>query len=299
MIARARRMGAAALAVCDRARMVMGGALADRYLGVEVRLECNRDIQISVFITTQMHLAALNDAGFDADVSLGLSLGEYSHLVHIGALTFEQALALVETRGALYDRAAPGIMVSISGLEEDEVAAAVQECSSEGTIVISNYNSPMQHVLAGEAAAVRRAAHLLEEGGAAVVQIEARVPMHSPLLDPVAVEFRGSLARMPWRAPSRAYIPNVTGDPIAGARPADFVDALTAHVSRPVLWRRSIEQVAAACPGAPFVEVGPGHVLHNLLSRRWLAVPRFATDNALDDGTADWRNALEALVAGA
>lgn len=55
-----------------------------------------------------MHLAALEAAGVTAAASLGLSLGEYAHLVHIGALDVAAAVRLVAARGALYEAGPPG-----------------------------------------------------------------------------------------------------------------------------------------------------------------------------------------------
>jgi [acyl-carrier-protein] S-malonyltransferase len=296
MIARARRMPAASR-VAERACTVLGDATASRYLGASTPLESNRDVQISVFLATQMFLEALSEEGIDADLSVGLSLGEYSHLVHIGALTFDDALRLIVARGAAFDRSPAGVMISVVGPDQHEVEEALFENAHRGVIVISNFNSPTQHVLAGESAAVRYVAKLLEEDtGAQATEIEARVPMHSPLLDATAAEFRRHLEAAPWRIPVRPYVPNVSGDMIDHPTPDDFIDHLTAHVSRPVQWRRSMELLASRHPGAAFVEVGPGLVLHNILSRRWLDVARFATDSRRDDDPdMRWRQTVETL----
>ena len=73
----------------------------------------NRDVQVGVFVATMMHLVALESHGARATGSLGLSLGEYAHLVHIGALEFADALQLVDARGALYDRGPAGMMAAV------------------------------------------------------------------------------------------------------------------------------------------------------------------------------------------
>ncbi len=297
MISKARGTAEAAAAVAERARAVLSEHDAARYLGSAVRLECNRDVQIATFLATQMHLAALAAERITADRSLGMSLGEYSHLVHIGALGFETALHLVATRGAAYDRSPQGVMASITGPERAEVEDAVGKRSPDGLVTISNYNSPTQHVIAGEPPAVRRvAARLEEDAGAQAVEIESRVAMHSPLLDATALEFQPHLAAVPWAAPTAPYVPNVVGASIDHPSPADFVSHLTAHVHRPVRWRQSVEHLAAKHPFATFVEVGPGRVLHNLLSRRWLVVNRLATDGRRD-GDPQWRDTLQALGA--
>lgn len=294
MIRRARQLGAVAESVVDRAAAVLGHAAVERYAGSpQVPLTSNRDIQLAGFITTQMHLQALQAAGVRGDRSLGLSLGEYSHLVHIGALSFEAALALVDQRGAAYDSSPDGVMVAILGATEEEVASAVTLAASRGTVVISNYNAPTQHVIAGERAAVEWAAqHLEDEFGASCIETESRVPMHSPVLMPVAATFRPALSAAPWQPALAPYLPNVTGQDEPAATDvycADvYVRHLAAHVTEPVRWRSSIEMLAAAYRDACFIEVGPGSVVHNMLSRRWIDVRRARTDAPESSDPSSW-----------
>ena len=274
----------AAAAVSGVARAVLGDARADAYLNPEgARLESNRDVQVTVFLASQMYLAALAAEGIDGDVSLGLSLGEYSHMVHIGALTVADALRLVDERGRCYDEAPPGVMITVLAVDHDTVAEVVAAARDRGSIVISNYNTPTQHVIAGEAGAVHWAARTLEDDhGAHTALIERRVPMHSPLMAPVAAAFSPALAQAPWRVPAADYLPNVTATPVAAATAAEFVSHLVRHVSEPVRWHASVDLLAARHPDAAFVEVGPGAVLHNMLGRTWRSLRRARVD-APDD----------------
>jgi [acyl-carrier-protein] S-malonyltransferase len=305
MIVRALSHGAAAHEVARRAVATLGTEVAARYFDpAGVPLATNRDVQVGVFLATQMHLAQLAEDGIDAETSLGLSLGEYSHLVHIGALTFEEALRLVDRRGAAYDTSPPGIMVTVLAAERDEVEQVIAAARPRGLVVISNFNTPTQHVIAGEAAAVTWAAERLEEDFSAhTVVIERRVPMHTPLLAGVAGQFRPALDRAAWiedRSPAhaaRAYWPNVSATPMLRPTRSDFIGQLVAHVTSPVLWRTSVEWVAANHPAATFVEVGPGGVLSNMLGRRWLAARHARTDAPAGSDAATRLTTLEALRA--
>ena len=288
--------------IADRTVALLGRPAVERYLDpAGARLDSNRDVQLAVFLATQMHLAALRAQGIEGGASLGLSLGEYSHLVHIGALTFEEALRLVDARGQAYETSRPGTMVTVLAADRDTVESVVSEAGGRGTVVVSNYNTPTQHVLSGEKDAVFWAAgRLEEEHGARTVTIEKRVPMHSPLMSDVAGRFRRWLQQAPWRRPRTRYMPNVTGEPIRDPQPLDFVDSLAAHVAWPVRWQKSMERVAREVPGATFVEVGPGRVLHNMLGRRWLPLRRAATDAAERVGAAaHFLATVEGLRAGA
>ena len=145
----------AAEPIADLARAVLGEARASEYLDAGgTRLRSNRDTQISVFLATQMYLAAMRAEGIEAGNSLGLSLGEYSHLVHIGAIDLDEALRLVDERGRCYDDAPPGIMATVLAVDHDTVASVVERARAYGAVAISNINAPTQHVIAGAEPAV-------------------------------------------------------------------------------------------------------------------------------------------------
>jgi len=274
VLVRARQAHPAAGDIARRAAAVLDPADAAAWLHpAGARLASNRDVQAVVFLATQMYLAALAAEGVEAERSLGLSLGEYSHLVHIGALDFEAALRLVLERGRCFDQAPAGMMVTALAVDLAAVAEVVAQAGAHGTVVISNYNAPTQHVISGVTPAVQWAAQMLEDEHAAhTTVIEERVPMHSPLMRAVACAFGRVLDRAPWRSPSRVYRPNVTAASIDAASASDFVSHLTRHVSEPVRWQASIDAVVAESPQAHLVEVGPGSVLHNLVARAWRGV---------------------------
>jgi [acyl-carrier-protein] S-malonyltransferase len=280
VLLRARASHTAALEVESRVRSVLGDARAAAYFDPQgAKLHTNREIQITVFVATQMYLAALHAEGIEAGGSVGLSLGEYSHLVHIGAIGFEDALRLVDERGRCYDEAPPGIMATILAVDHDTVADAVERARVHGPIAISNINAPTQHVVAGaEAAVMSAAAYLEDEHAAHVAVIERRVPMHSPMMAAVADAFEPALLAAPWRSPWLDYFPNVSGAPLPAPRPADLVAQLKRHVSEPVLWQRSIDHLVSTQPDATFIEVGPGGVLHNMMGRAWRSARRLRVD---------------------
>lgn len=238
----------------------------------------NRSIQVGVFLCSHLHLEALRSQGIEGDLSLGLSLGEYNHLVHIGALTFLDALRLVDARGAAYDRGPAGMTAAVFPLESEHLAEYVAQVTGHGVVEVVNYNSPTQHVVSGERPAVEALLQLLaDETFAEAVVLDERLPLHSSLFEPVAAELRPHLLRACWRKPNRPYYPNVRPGPRKAPTTEEFVELLTHQVAAPVLWRQAIEVVAERYPAAEFIEVGPCAVLSGLL-RRWLLNPRRKTD---------------------
>lgn len=269
-------------AVIDEASAILGRDLWAAYSPRrgDAMFATNRAVQVGVFLCSHLHMLVLRRQGIVGDLSLGLSLGEYNHLVHIGALSFADALRLVDARGAAFDCGPVGMTAVVFPIEEEELADLVARARPHGVVEVVNINSPTQQVVSGERGGVEALLSLVaEESFAEGVVIDERLPLHSSLLKPAADDFRPHLHRATWQRPDKPYYPNVKPAPLASPSPADFVELLTRQVFSPVLWRDAIENVVAHNPGAELIEVGPRGVLSGLL-RRWVANPHRKTDGA-------------------
>jgi [acyl-carrier-protein] S-malonyltransferase len=275
----------AAETIIDAASAVLGRDLRRHYQQPpDEAFATNRDVQVGVFLASYLHQQALASCGITGDVSLGLSLGEYNHLVHIGAVGFEDALHLVDTRGRLYDDGPDGMMTSVFPLPLEELEPLLEPSRHLGIVEVANLNSPGQNVIAGARAAVEDAMARIEDfdPGVQTVVIERRIPMHTSVFRDVGRALRSHLDAASLTQPVKPYRPNVAGGPVDVASGHEIADFLERHVSSPVLWRRSIDEVAARYPDACFVEVGPGAVLFNMLQKSWRPNPKMKTDDLGD-----------------
>lgn len=234
----------------------------------------NRQVQCALFVANHCYLMGLRERGIDARCSLGLSLGEYNHLVHVGALDVMDALRLVEQRGTLYDGASGGGMLAVFPIELPRLEQLVGRAREHGHLAIANYNSRSQFVVAGSLPALDALAAILDaEDYAHARFIDRQRAMHSRLFSGVADALKRVLVKTPFREPSGSYLPNVLGVFASSARPDDVRELLYRHVAEPVLWSHSIECVLHTVQNPVFVEVGPGKVLSNLLRSSWKGVP--------------------------
>jgi len=283
-------------ATVARASAILGRDLAAHYRAAnEAIFACNRDIQIGVFLANHLHLSLLQRAGIRADWPLGLSLGEYNHLIHIGALSFEDALQVIDERGRLYDEGPRGIMVSVFPIEAEMVEGVIAGLGLSGRVAVGLYNTPRQQVLSGERGAVHQVVAALEEETLIdAVEIEPRIPMHAPPFAPVAERLRAVLDRAPMKPPRLPYVPNTRGTILDAAAADQIRDCLVAHVCEPVRWQNSIDAIAARIPDACFVEVGPRSVLYNMFGRGWSPGRRARTD-AAEEWEAHFRALTEEL----
>lgn len=234
----------------------------------------NRTVQISVTAVTLGWLDVANARGLHSAASAGLSLGEYAHLVDIGAIAPDDCLELVERRGRLYDQGPDGAMAAIFPAAWEELAPLVELVANGGRTALAPavFNSPTQTVVAGAREGLATLIDAAEEElYARGVVVEDRIPMHTPLFEPVSKPFRRVLDDAPWKGEARMdYWPNVTAEPTP-ADPATVRECLARHVFEPVRWHATIDALVATHPDGVFLEVGPRTVLRDLMLRRWHA----------------------------
>jgi [acyl-carrier-protein] S-malonyltransferase len=262
--------------ILENASDVLGRDLAVHYSADNLQMfSHNRDVQVGVFLAGYILSEWLATEGIGADASLGLSLGEYNHLVDIGALSFASALRLLDARGRAYENGPRGMMMSVFPCDHEQVRQAL------GTAADLSIELSTKHfVIGGETAAVQAAAARLEEEEFAEARvIDAALPMHSRLFLPAANAFREALEKTEWAPARKPYLPNVDGEFLIDARPGDFVDRLYRHVFNTVQWARSVAAIVNRYPDAALVEVGPGRVLYNAVSREYKHVRCFPADD--------------------
>jgi [acyl-carrier-protein] S-malonyltransferase len=226
----------------------------------------------------------------------GHSLGEFT--AHHAAGTFDAAAGagLVRRRGTLMYEAGvarPGAMAALLGDPQRPIEEICAEATAEaGEVVPANYNSPGQLVISGEVAGVARAMELAKAAGVKrAVRLQVSGAFHSPLMAPARSGLEAALADTPMQDPAFPVVANVTATPVTTAAEARAL--LAEQLGAPVRWTAVVQALAAAHPGALYVEMGPGTVLAGLVKK---IVPGAET---VPCGTAADVGALLARVAGA
>jgi [acyl-carrier-protein] S-malonyltransferase len=233
--------------------------------------------QLNLTVNTQPVMLTAGYAAYRAWVSLGgaapalvagHSLGEYTALVAAGVLPFRDALPLVRFRAQAMQEAVPqgqGAMAAILGLDEDVVRAVCAEAAQGEVVQAVNFNSPGQVVIAGHAAAVKRACDAAKAGGAKrALPLPVSAPFHSALMQPAAERLQQYMRDIAFQAPRTPVINNV--DVASYTDPAQIKDALVRQAYNPVRWVETI-QAFAAQHITHVAECGPGKVLAGMTKR--------------------------------
>ena len=197
----------------------------------------------------------------------GHSLGEYSALVCAEAMEFASAIKIVEQRGKFMQEAyqGKGAMVAIIGLDNDAITKVCQDAEQSEVLVVANYNSIGQTVLAGELAAAERAVDIAKSLGAKIAKIlPVSVPSHCSLMKPAAEKLVNLLEEVEINAPKIPVIQNV--DVVCNEDPQKICDALVRQLYSPVRWVETVQFMIKEGVGT-ILECGPGKILTGLNKR--------------------------------
>lgn len=256
-----------------RAAEVLGYDLAKLcFEGPADELDSTVCSQPAIFVTSLAALESLRaespDVVLACEATAGLSLGEYTAMVFAGVMEFEDALMVVQRRGAAMQEAADataGGMVSILGLENVEVEALCEKARDGETLKIANLLCPNNVVISGSLAACERAAEMARSQGAMkAVPLAVAGAFHTEIMRPADQRCAEVLAEVPMRKPRIPVVSNVDAKPHDD--PEEIRQILVRQILQPVLWEESMRYLIGQGLDQ-FYEVGPGRVLRGLLRR--------------------------------
>ncbi len=210
---------------------------------------------------------AIDGAAFAA----GHSLGEYSALCAIEALSLSDTARLLKLRGQAMQRAVPvgaGSMASLIGPKVDLAlaeAAAAAGCEGGGVCAVANDNNQGNIVISGEVAAVERAIARAKELGARAIPLNVSAPFHCPLMQPAADAMAAALSGTSVAEPLIPLVANITARPVTD--PETLRNLLVQQVTGRVRWRESISWLAEEGGVTRFAELGSGKVLSGMAKR--------------------------------
>ena len=212
-------------------------------------------------------LAVLEREGVHPDVTAGHSLGEYSSLRAAGVVNSVDTFKLVFKRGHLMHREATkhkGAMHAILGLNIDEVRRIVEEARQKGVVAVANHNTAEQIVITGAPDVVESASELAKARGAKAIPLRVSGAWHSELIRGTEKDFRTFLTEIPFNAPNRPVVFNITA--ASESDPDKIKEVMARQLCSPVRWYDSMCKMQED-EIEVFVEVGPKRVLTGLLRK--------------------------------
>lgn len=247
---------------------------AEQLLDIDIKGICfeeNEKLDITEYtqaalVTTCIAITdVLTEKGLKADVTAGLSLGEYCAVYAAGGMCMDDAVQTVRRRGILMQEAVPtgvGAMAAILGLSGETIEETI--ASIDG-VTIANYNCPGQIVITGIAKAVEEAnVKLVEAGAKRAIMLNVSGPFHSAMLQEAGEKLGEVLEPIALQALHIPYVTNVTAQYVTDI--AETKELLAKQVASSVRWQQSVEAMIAAGVDT-FVEIGPGKTLAGFMKK--------------------------------
>jgi acyl transferase domain-containing protein/thioesterase domain-containing protein len=251
-------------------------------------------VQLPLIMIVEYALAQLWISwGIVPQALAGHSMGENTAACLSGVIGFEDCIALVELRGRLFDRIAPGGMLSVP------LPAAELMAEAGDDLDLACDNAPGLSVVSGPRDRIDTLQATLVARGIDCQRVAIDIAAHSRMLEPILPEFEAFLRSIPLAAPRIPILSNRTGTWMTDAQATDpryWVDHLRHHVDFAGCIATLRED-----PARLFVEVGPGRAMSALAQANGAAPDRVIStlrhpDHAIEDD-AFFLNAFARLSA--
>ncbi|MBA0048104.1 type I polyketide synthase [Mycobacteroides sp. LB1] len=240
----------------------------------------------------EMGLARLWQSwGFEPDVVLGHSVGQYSAACVAGVFSLEDGARLMAERGRLFGSLPAGGRMAAVFTDSARVESLTDEFPSLSVAAYNGANT----VLSGPAQDLEKAVAGLVAGGVRCDFLETSHAFHSALLDPILDEFESYASQFNYKTPQRILIDNRTGAALGRSVKLDGA-YWRRHARQPVEFAKSVRTLADMnCK--VLLEIGPQPVLTAAALRAWpdpATAPRAIA--SLRRNTADHRQITEAAA---
>ncbi|KAI9502892.1 hypothetical protein GGI25_003169 [Coemansia spiralis] len=265
------------------------------FQGGPEELTLTKNAQPAIVAVSVAAMRALEqETGMDvADIysfAMGHSVGEYSALIAAQAVSLEDGIRLVRTRGeamqdAIREREYAMSACILRKCTVDDVLSEVENVqqqifqemgvtsSDDEVVQVANINSSSQIVLSGTRLAVDRALASLQSKRLAMraVNLPVSAPFHCRLMAPAKEVLAARIAELaPIKHKDSWAMPVVSN---ATAKPYDTTETtqrlLAEQIDRPVLWLQSMEYLKNEHGISRWGAMAPGNVVGNLAGKEY------------------------------
>ncbi len=250
---------------------------ASEILGIDVTKLCfesseeelgkTQNTQVALVVTSLAILEILKQNNINADISGGLSLGEYVALIYGGYINFEDGIKLIQKRGYYMQNYVPEgeyQMSAVIGMDSKKIEEICNEI--DGFVVPANYNYEKQTVISGEKEAVEKAKERLkQEGAKRVIPLKTSGPFHTNKLKEASELYRKELEKVKFKTGNKSVMKNLDGSLYSDKD--DFIDILANHIISPIRFDKEIELMKNEGIDL-YIEIGPGKTLTGFIKKQ-------------------------------
>ena len=238
--------------------------------GPEEELMKTENTQIAILTTSLAILSVLEKYNIKAEMTAGLSLGEYTSLIYGGYLTIEEGMKLIKKRGYYMGNFLPKqekyMMSAVIGLDSSIIKDICMDIKNTEFVVPANYNCKAQTVISGTEKGIELATEKLKEAGAKrVIPLKTSGPFHTEKLLEAKKIYEKELENAKFENGNDIQVvKNIDGMPYK--KDENMKVILAKHIISPVRFDKTIETMRNNGI-TDFVEIGPGKTLTGFVKK--------------------------------
>ena len=239
--------------------------------GPEKELMKTENTQIAILTTSLAMLDVLEKHGIEADVTAGLSLGEYTALIYGGYLTLEDGIKLIQKRGYYMGNFLPPeeyMMAAVIGLDSNVIERECEAVREEqGQFVVpANYNCLAQTVISGTSEGIETVTERLKaEGAKRVIPLKTSGPFHTEKLSKAKELYEKELEKVNFQNGSQVQVvKNIDGSIYTNED--NIKEILSNHIVSPVRFDKMVQYMKNQGI-TELVEIGPGKALTGFVKK--------------------------------
>ncbi len=247
----------------------------------DIELARMNNAYTALFLVSSSIFDLIKQEGVEADVVAGYSCGQYSALHAAGSLSLPDGLYLlnkyVTMYEALIDKGEFGF-AKVFNISSEQLEYLCKKYNKEKTPVgISIYDSPMEHVIAGDAKTVEQVCHdaVDLEGTTEIIGYE--LGLHSSLMDEIESSFKMYLEKVDFKDGEASLLCSSDAKKIRVGK--DLQQCAISWITKPILWSQTVDKLKEY---DLLIAIGPGMQLHDMLKQRYPEKQVVAVNNISD-----------------
>ena len=234
--------------------------------GPEELLTKTKNTQPAIFALSIILDKMLKESNIHPLCVGGHSLGEYSALVSSEVLDFKDALELIVLRSSEMEKAnnvTNGSMAAVLNASIEDIESVIS--STDGVLVVANYNTEKQIVISGEDDEILKSIDSLKSISPRIRCIKLNVSgaFHSPLMKFAREALSNAINSLNFNDAKVPIYQNINARPFQNAD--DIKKNLILQLENPVQWYKTILNMKNM--NNNFIESGPGNILSGMNRR--------------------------------
>ena len=229
------------------------------------KLDLTEYTQAAMVTTCLAMTRVAENKGLKADVTAGLSLGEYPAIAIAGGMNDMDAIRLVRKRGILMQNTVPageGAMCAVISMDAEKIEEVIEPIAD---VSVANYNCPGQISCAGSADEIDAFCAAIKEKGGRAVKLAVSGAFHTPYMKDASEELEKALKAMTINAPQTEIYANRTGKPYPQDT-AQIIETIALQASSSVRFEDTLKNMWADGIDT-FIEVGAGKTLTGFVKK--------------------------------